>query len=132
MPLLAFLYPSRGDFLAFVGDPSSRALVHRSIAAFRAAAVLPSEGAVLPLSIPGVAWSDHRNFPARGIRALMVTDTAPFRDPRYHTSDDRPEFVDYERLARAVDGMEAVVRALTGPGASPAAAAGSAAGSGGG
>ena len=132
LPLLALLYPARGDFLAFVCDPASRALVHRSIAAFRAAAVLPSEGAVLPLSIPGVGWSDHAPFPTLGIPALMVTDTAPFRDAHYHTPEDRPENLDYANLARAVDGLEAVVRALTGPGSSCAAAAGSAAGSGGG
>lgn len=115
LPLLALVYPSRGDFLAFVGSPGSRALVHRAIAAFRAATVLPSEGAVLPLAIPGVGWSDHAPFAELGIPSLMVTDTAPFRDARYHTPDDRPEFLDYARLARAVDGLEAVLRALATP-----------------
>lgn len=112
LPLLALLYPSRGDFLAFVGGSGSRALVHRSIAAFRAAQQLPSEGAVLPLAVPGVGWSDHAPFAALGIPSVMVTDTAPFRDPRYHTPDDRPEFLDHARLARAVDGLEAVLARL--------------------
>jgi hypothetical protein len=30
----------------------------------------------------------------------MATDTAPYRNPRYHTTD-MPDSLDYERLARA-------------------------------
>jgi len=112
LPLLTLLYPARGDFLAFVGAPGSRALVHRSIAAFRATKQLPSEGAVLPLAIPGVGWSDHAPFAALGIPAVMATDTAPFRDPRYHTPDDRPEFLHYACLTRATEGLLAVLALL--------------------
>jgi hypothetical protein len=114
LPLLSLLYPSRGDFLAFVGGPGARSLVRESIATFRAAACLPSEGAVLPLAIPGVGWSDHAPFAALGIPALMVTDTALFRDPDYHTAEDRPEELDYARLARALDGLRAVLSRLAG------------------
>lgn len=114
LPLLALVYPSRGDFLAFVGGPGARGLVRRAIATFRQAEVLASEGAVLPLSIPGVGWSDHAPFARLGIPALMVTDTAPFRDPRYHTAEDGPEHLDFARLARATDGLEAVLARLGG------------------
>jgi hypothetical protein len=43
----------------------------------------------------------------------MVTDTALFRDPRYHTAGDRPEHVDFGRLARVVEGLVAVVEELS-------------------
>ena len=43
----------------------------------------------------------------------MVTDTAFYRNPRYHTSDDTPDTLDYERMALVVDGVVAAVRALT-------------------
>ena len=39
----------------------------------------------------------------------MVTDTAPFRYPAYHLSSDRPELVQYERMARVVSGLQAVI-----------------------
>lgn len=42
----------------------------------------------------------------------MVTDTAPFRNPHDHTPEDLPRTLDYDRLARVVRGLEAVVRAL--------------------
>ena len=111
VPGLGMLYPTTGDFVAFVGDLRSRALVRRAVASFRAAVAFPSEGAALPASIPGVAWSDHAAFWQQGYPAVMVTDTAPFRYPWYHTAEDTPEKLDYARLARVVLGLRAVVEA---------------------
>jgi hypothetical protein len=39
----------------------------------------------------------------------MVTYSALFRDSSYHTVRDTPEHLDYERLARVVRGLAAVV-----------------------
>ena len=75
---------------------------------------LPSEAAALPSFLPGVSWSDHRSFWDVGVPAFMVTDTAPFRDPQYHLASDTPERLDYERMARLVTGMAAVVTSLAG------------------
>ena len=107
-------YPQRGDFLAFVANLHSRALLHKTIAAFRSHARFPSEGVAAPAWIPGVDWSDQASFWAAGFHALMVTDTAPYRYPHYHTKRDTPDKVDYERLARVVRGLEQAFRALDG------------------
>ena len=45
----------------------------------------------------------------------MVTDTAPFRYPHYHLPSDTPDKLDYERIARVIDGMEDVLRRLANP-----------------
>ena len=42
----------------------------------------------------------------------MVTDTAPFRYPHYHTAEDTPDKIDYERTARVVLGLRAVITDL--------------------
>jgi Peptidase family M28 len=110
--LVGLLYPDRGDFIAFVGNPRSRSLVRTVVGAFRRVATLPSEGAALPASVPGVAWSDHRSFWDVGVPAVMVTDTAPFRDPHYHRETDTPDHLDYARMARLVAGLAEVVRGL--------------------
>lgn len=107
-------YPDRGDFIAFVGNVGSRNLVREAVGLFRQKARFPSEGIAAPQSIPGVDWSDHWAFWREGWPALMVTDTAPFRYPHYHTAADTPDKVDYERLARVVLGLEATFRALDG------------------
>lgn len=109
-PPLSLAFPNRGDFIAIVGNLSSRSLTHRAVRSFRAHAEFPSEGACLPSSLPGVGWSDHWSFWKEGYHAIMFTGTATFRNHRYHTSADVPRTLDYERTARVVEGIEQVVR----------------------
>ena len=111
-PLVGLLYPDRGNFIAFVANPRSRDLLRALVGAFRESATLPSEGAALPASVPGVAWSDHRSVWDVGVPALMVTDTAPFRDPHYHLATDTADRLDYRRMARLVTGLAEAVRRL--------------------
>jgi len=106
------LYPSTGDFIGFVANPRSRSLLHRVIGSFRRHAAFPSEGAVGLESIAGVGWSDQWAYWKFGWPAVMVTDTAPFRYPYYHTLRDTPDKLDYDGLARVVKGLEGVVREL--------------------
>jgi hypothetical protein len=106
------LYPRQGDFVAFVGNVASRALVRQAIGAFRHGTAFPSEGAAVPGWITGIGWSDHWAFWQQGWPGVMVTDTALFRDPHYHLASDTPERLDYERLARVVAGLDRVVAAI--------------------
>jgi hypothetical protein len=111
-PPLNLLYPNRGDFLGFVSNVGSRGLLRRALRTFRRNARFPSQGAVLPPVIPQAGWSDQWSFWQFGYPALMVTDTAVFRNPHYHVATDRPETLDYDRFARAVDGLLGVAREL--------------------
>lgn len=106
---LGFFYPSRGNFIAFVSNLGSRALLHESIAGFRRHARIPSEGVAAPGFVPGVDWSDHWSFWKAGYPALMVTDTAFYRYPHYHGAQDTPDKVDYPRLARVVSGLHGML-----------------------
>ncbi len=111
-PPLGFFYPDTGHFIGFIGNISSRALLRRSLASFRRRAAFPSEGAALPGWVMGVSWSDHWSFWQQGYPALMITDTAPFRYPHYHTRQDTPDKLDYDRLARVVSGLALMVQDL--------------------
>lgn len=116
-PPLSALYPSTGNFIAFVSRFDDRALVKRCVGAFRQAAAFPSEGAALPSVIRDIGRSDHASFWRVGYPALMVTDTANFRNPNYHKATDTPETLDFERMARVVEGLEAVIQSLSNVGA---------------
>ena len=109
---LGMFYPTVGNFIGFVSNVQSRALLRRVIALFREHAKIPSEGAALPAFIPGVSWSDQRSFWRQGYRGIMVTDTAPFRYPYYHSSSDTPDKLDYDRFTLVVSGMEKVIAGL--------------------
>ena len=111
-PPFNLYYPSVGNFIAFVGNRGSRALVERVVASFRQHAVLPSEGLAAPGWLPGVGWSDHWAFWKEGYPGVMVTDTAPFRNRNYHEKTDTPDTLDYRRLTAAVLGLVGVVTDL--------------------
>jgi len=78
---IGLFYPSRGDFIGFVGRTADAKWVRRCVKAFRQKAQFPSEGGALPGWLPGIGWSDHWAFWQAGYAALMVTDTATFRSP---------------------------------------------------
>lgn len=107
-------YPSEGNFIGFVGDIANGPLVREAVGSFRRHARFPSEGGALPGNLPGVGFSDHWSFWQVGYPAIMVTDTAPFRYRYYHTADDTPGKVDFDRLVRVVDGLRGVVEDLAG------------------
>jgi hypothetical protein len=109
---LGAFYPKVGNFIGFVSNVHSRTLLRRAIAVFRKHAKIPSEGAALPWFIPGVSWSDQWSFWKNGYPGIMVTDTAPFRYPYYHSADDTPDKLDYDRFALVVSGMEKVIEGL--------------------
>jgi peptidase M28-like protein len=112
VPGLGVFYPSVGNFIGFVSNVRSRTLLRRAIGLFRKYAKIPSEGAALPAFIPGVSWSDQWSFWRYGYPGIMVTDTAPFRYPHYHSSSDTPDKLDYDRFTLVVSGMEKVIQHL--------------------
>jgi Peptidase family M28 len=105
-------YPTKGNFIGFVGNVRSRGLLRRAVGLFRQQAKLPSEGAALPSFIPGVGWSDQWAFWQHGYPAIMITDTAPFRYPHYHEATDTLDKLDYDRFALVVSGVEKTIESL--------------------
>ncbi len=108
----SWFYPSTGNFIGFVGNLSSRHLVRRCVSVFRRHGTVPSQGAALPSWLRDANRSDHWSFWQQGFDALMVTDTAPFRYPYYHTPQDTVDKIDYGRLARVVAGLQPVAESL--------------------
>jgi Zn-dependent M28 family amino/carboxypeptidase len=111
---LGFFYPDTGNFIGFVGNLASGRLVYQVVKAFRQSTRFPSEGAALPGWVVGVHWSDHWSFWKEGFPAMMVTDTALFRYPYYHSFADTPEKLDYASMARVVGGLGHVIAELAG------------------
>jgi Zn-dependent M28 family amino/carboxypeptidase len=111
-PFYAWLYPDTGNFIGFVGNLASRNLVRQCLGSFRRNSAFPSEGVAAPGRMAGIYWSDHWSFWKEGYAAVMVTDTAIYRYPHYHASTDTAEKIDYERLARVVEGLTQVTADL--------------------
>lgn len=113
-PLLRWLYPRQGNFVAFVSNLKSRGALRDAVRAFRTHSDFPCESLATLSLVPGVAWSDQLSFWREGYRAVMVTDTAFYRNPRYHTELDTPDRLAYPEMARVVDGLALAVPDLAG------------------
>jgi len=111
-PPLNLFYPDRGNFVGFVGALRAAPLVRECVQQFRQSEKFPCEGAAAPEWIPGIDWSDHRTFSKLGYPALMITDTALFRYPYYHKSEDTIEHIDFDKLTRVTSGIADVITHL--------------------
>ncbi len=119
LPGLGLLYPTRGDFIAVAGRLRDARLVRTVKAAMAGVEGLRVRSINAPPRLGpvelGLDLSDHASFWAAGMPAVMVTDTAFFRNSRYHGPDDTPETLDYGRMALVVSGVHRAVLALGGP-----------------
>ena len=105
------LVPGKGDFIAVVGDMGSFGLAR--CAAGRLSRRIRTLRANVPFAQDSVLYfSDHRNYAARGIPCIMVTDTAMLRNGRYHEATDTPDTLDYGNMARITAGMLETIKAL--------------------
>jgi hypothetical protein len=110
--ILSAFYPSRGNYIGVVGRLSDWSLVRRTKSAMRNASPLPVYSINAPSLLPGVDFSDQLNYWHAGYNAVMITDTAFYRNANYHTAEDTEEKLDYKRMAMVVEGVYAAVMDL--------------------
>jgi Zn-dependent M28 family amino/carboxypeptidase len=112
-PLLGMFYPNRGNFICVVGNFSSRWLVKRIVSIFKKKSQFPIESFIGPSFVPGVDFSDNWSFWQAGYPAVMITDTAFYRNPHYHTDSDTYQTLDYKGLAHVSEGLAGVLIEIT-------------------
>ena len=109
---LSFFYPSKGNFIAFVSDINSRTFLKDVVVEFRKNSSIPSEIFSGPRWVRGVSWSDHWSFWQTGVQAIMITDTAPYRNPNYHNIFDTFGTINYLYFTKVVSALIPVVKKL--------------------
>jgi Zn-dependent M28 family amino/carboxypeptidase len=111
-PVLRLLYPSRANFIGVVGRWDQGDWIKTVKAGMEGATDLPVFSIRAPTIIPGVDFSDHASYWPYGIKAVMVTDTAFYRNTFYHKSGDTPDRLDYNRMAEVVASVSEAIRSL--------------------
>lgn len=107
-PLMFFGYPNTGTFIGIVGNLSSRKLTAELFQAFQTNQELPVIRLTVPLGgwpMPAVRLSDHSSFWDKGFKAVMITDSAFYRNPYYHTSHDTMDKLDFRFMAELVESL---------------------------
>ena len=106
---LGRFYPKTGNFIGFVANLNSKHSLYNAIDSFRKNTKFPSQGVAAAKWLPGISSSDQWAFWKMKYPAIMITDTAPYRYPYYHTKADTPEKIDYDAMARVVGGISRMV-----------------------
>ncbi|AOY57620.1 MULTISPECIES: M28 family peptidase [Desulfococcus] len=107
-PLMFMDYPDTGEFIGIVGNFRSRPFARKLLDSFRKNRQLPVIGLTVPfdgLLMPTVRLSDHASFWREGFRAVMVTDSAFYRNPHYHMPSDTLETLDFDFMAQLVESL---------------------------
>lgn len=107
-PLMFMNYPKAGNFIGIVGNSGSRELTRSMEKAFRKNPELPVVTLTVPLNgwiMPAIRLSDHSSFWNEGYQAVMVTDSAFYRNPNYHLSSDTMDTLDFRRMAELVHSL---------------------------
>lgn len=112
LPLLRAFYPGRGDYIAVAGRIDQWRFLREFKSGMKGATPLPVWSVSAPAALPGLDFSDHRNYWPHGWNALMVTDTAFYRNAEYHEAGDTWDKLDYRRMADVVVGVYEGVKGL--------------------
>jgi Zn-dependent M28 family amino/carboxypeptidase len=102
-------YPAQGNFIGVIGNWRSWRFGRAVVRGFRKNRGLPVEALFLPFDgriLPETRLSDHASFWDAGLAALMVTDTAFFRNPNYHLPSDTIDTLDFTFMAQLVKSLE--------------------------
>jgi hypothetical protein len=114
LPIMRFFYPNQGNFIAVVGNLSSWNLVNRVKDNLKESCQVPVETLISPSLVPGVDFSDHASFWKEGYPAVMITDSALYRNPYYHLPSDTIHTLDFDSLTAVVKGVFHTIRKLAG------------------
>jgi Zn-dependent M28 family amino/carboxypeptidase len=109
-PLMNRIFPRAGNFIAMVGNRRSKSFTERIATCFQKGTDLPVVTLNAPAIVIGIDFSDHWSFGKFGYEALMVTDTAFYRNPHYHEPTDLPDTLDYARMGKVVEGLTKAIR----------------------
>lgn len=99
------IYPSRGNFIAVVGKLGQGKITRHFKKYMKSGSNIPVSSINAPAGIPGIDFSDHRNYWHHDYPAVMITDTSFYRNKNYHEKTDTPDTLDYTKMGEVVKGV---------------------------
>lgn len=109
---LKFFYPAHGNFIAAISNLDSSSLASTYCDAMNQNKRLNCQKLVAPSFVSGVDFSDHLNYWNANIPAILITDTAYFRNKNYHTPNDKVATLNLLKMKHVVDGVVLAILSL--------------------
>jgi len=105
LKILKTIYGSKGDFITVVRKFNNGRFPGRFKRKMKHFAVVKTKSFQGFMKMPGIGWSDHINYWKFGYSALMITDTAFFRNKNYHQKSDTIEQLDLYRMCKVIESV---------------------------
>lgn len=101
--ILKWFYGGKGNYITLVRKDTAGKFVKKFIRNFKMTKQIKTKKFSAPRSLPGIDFSDHLNYWNIGIDAMMITDTAFYRNKNYHKETDTIETLDIQRMSKVID-----------------------------
>ncbi len=102
---LSLFYGKRGNYITLVKKIKGGKFVRKMIHTYKRTKSIRTKKFSAPDKLEGIDFSDHLNYWNMGFNALMITDTAFYRNKNYHQKTDTMETLDLKRMAKVIDGL---------------------------
>ncbi len=101
--LLSMIYGNRGNYITLVNKFSKGKFSRKFNRKFKQQNLIKTKKFTAPAKLPGIDFSDHLNYWAFDFSALMITDTAFYRNKNYHQNTDTIETLDLLRMSQVIE-----------------------------
>ena len=101
--LLKLFYGGKGNYITLVNKMHTGKFARKFSSKMKSKASVKTKKFKAPRALPGIDFSDHRNYWHFGMSALMITDTSFYRNFNYHHETDTLETLDLNRMAKVID-----------------------------
>ncbi|MFT5778429.1 MAG: Zn-dependent M28 family amino/carboxypeptidase [Crocinitomicaceae bacterium] len=102
---LRLFYGSVGDYITLVRRMNKGPFARTFSRKYKHSKSIKTKKFTGPRSLQGIDFSDHLNYWDLGYDAIMLTDTAFFRNKNYHQESDTLDTIDFERMAGVIDAL---------------------------
>lgn len=107
--ILSLIYGKRGNYITLVKKFGAGKFARKFSRKYKHGKSIKTKRFVGPAALPGIDFSDHLNYWKFGYSALMLTDTAFYRNKNYHQVTDKVETLDIPKMAKVIDGVYATL-----------------------
>jgi hypothetical protein len=100
---LKLFYGNKGDFITVVQKFCNGKFGRQIKRLMKNEGTIKTKSFRGPSFLPGIDLSDHQNYWKYGYSAVMITNTAFYRNKNYHEQTDKMETLDLKRMALVID-----------------------------
>lgn len=112
MRILSLFYGNTGDYITVVRKINKGEFARKFSGKYKRTKVMKTKKFTGPRYLTGIDFSDHRNYWDMDYDAIMLTDTAFYRNKNYHKSTDTVDTIDFERMALTIDALVITLRKM--------------------